>query len=349
MWVGVEVLSTRTVASLVREYGFELTVAAALERAGLPGSPGVEAGGFLARQLGTSVRAAGSRIMDLVYVAPGPTFEERVKLSPRTIPPRAIESDVSVGSWTPAASAVEAPPEVATEIVDTAVSAGFFERRRRGGRTVIRRATRYPDSWFCGLLGIENKPDLARPGDLLAQLRRDRSLQVLDRLVVLTASHVTRAHRNRLPGSVGIWRFDPDDGQFEAIRDPAPLDSAAASFEIRAERPGRFDVMPVEPAAKARQRRRIAERAYGKGWRTFELPGCAKASPRTIAGTDGLPGCEWAGRLVEPNAECSTACPGYDPARPPSIDLDAERERRTPWDADPPGAAREQASLSAFR
>ena len=332
----------------MREYDFELRLAARLEAAGVPGSTPVPTGSLVARQLGTSVVGAGGRIMDLVAVAPGPEFEKRRPITAETIPPAAIESDVAVGRARQVTSAIDAPPAVAQEIATRAAAVGFFELGRRDGRTVARQATRYPD-WFGPILGIENKPDLGTPGDLAAQLRRDVSLQVLDAVVLATASHVTGAHKNRLPDPVGIWRFDPETSEIDVIKDPEPLEPAAKSFEIETERPGHFEVVPVSPEAKAKQRRRIAERAYGKGWRTFDLPGCDNLEPETVDGRSGLPYCSWADRLVEPAADCGPECPGHEPASEPAIDLEAEREKHTPWKRDVPGAASHQTFLDRFQ
>ncbi|MFB6086672.1 MAG: DUF5787 family protein [Halodesulfurarchaeum sp.] len=332
----------------MREYDFELRLAALLERDGLPGRLEADEPGILARQLGTSVVGSGSRILDLVAVEPGPAFDERVALTEETIPPLALESSVSVGNFRPVRTAIDAPPAVAQRVAERAAEVGFFELARRDGRPVARQVARYPD-WFSTLVGIENKPDLGRPGDLAAQLRRDVSLRVLDHVVLATASHVTGAHRHRLPDPVGIWRVDPDEPRVEVIREPEPLSPAEPSFEIRAEQPGQFDVSFVPGAAKARQRRRIAERAYGKGWRPAAVPGCSNFSLERVAGAGGLPGCSWAGRLVEPAAECGPDCPGFEAGQAVDVDPISERARRTPWEPDPPGRARKQAFLDRFR
>ena len=332
----------------MREYDFELRLAAHLEDTGLPGETPVPDPALVARQLGTSVIGAGSRIMDLVVVGRGPEFDRRQRISPESIPPAAIESDVGVGTARPVREAIDAPLEVAREVALAAADRSFFELTRRDGQLLARQAVRYPD-WFGPLVGIENKPDLASPGDLAAQLRQDRSLQVLDAVVLATASHVTRAHRHRLPDAIGIWQVDPEGPTIDVIRDPARLSPTEPSFEIREERPGRYAVAPVSPAAKARQRRRIAERAYGKGWRPDALPACENLQPETVAGTAGLPSCEWAQRLVEPSAECGPDCPGMDPGPAPAVDLAAERARRTAWEPDPSGAASRQSFLDRFQ
>ncbi|MFW5922156.1 MAG: DUF5787 family protein [Halodesulfurarchaeum sp.] len=332
----------------MREYDFELRLAALLERDGLPGSLGSVESGILARQLGTSVVGAGSRILDLIAVGPGPAFDDRIALTGATIPPLAVESSIPAGTARPVTAAIDAPPEVARRVAERAAEIGFFELARRDGQLIARQVARYPD-WFSTLVGIENKPDLGTPGDLAAQLRRDVSLQVLDYVVLATASHVTRAHRHRLPDPVGIWRVDPAAPAVEVIREPKPLSPADPSVEIRAEQPGQFDVAHVTAREKARQRRRIAERAYGKGWRPETVPGCENLTPERVAGTDGLPGCSWAGRLVEPSAECGADCPGFEPGPEPEVDPVSERARRTPWEPDPPGLARRQAFLDRFR
>jgi hypothetical protein len=331
----------------VREFEFELRLSAHLEQSGVPGVPDLAPEGVIGRQLGTSVAGAGGRVMDLVYVEPGPAFEARQRISPVTIPPLAIESDVGVGRFRRATAAIDAPPEVARRVAESAIEAGFFERSRNG-QLAVRQATRYPD-WFGALVGVENKPDLDRPGDLTSQLRRDVSLGVLDAVVLATGSYVTGAHLNRLPDAIGVWQVDLDAADpIEVVREPTRLDPDAVGLEVVAEHPGRIDVEPVSAAAKRFQRRRIAERAYGKGWRTFDLPGCVHAEPRTVAGTSGLPGCSSKDRLVDPGCECGPDCPAHEAGSPPAVDLARERERRTAWVADPPGLARKQANLEHF-
>lgn len=324
----------------MREFAFELRLCAHLEAA----AERRKTEKIVARQLGTSVHAA-NRVMDVVVVEAGPDFEERVRLSPDTIPDAAIESAAGVGRWTPVTDAFDGPPERARRLAERAVEARFFERERRGGRDVVRQAARYPAGWFGRLVGVENKPDLGDPGDLREQLRKDASLGLLDAVVVATESYVTGAHRNRIPDPVGVWRvnFDAPD-PVEVVREPTPLAPDEPGVEVVERRSDRTDVRVVSPAAKARARRRVAERAYGKGWRTHGFPGCAEAAVEDA----GLPFCAWKARLVDAERECGPDCPGFDPADPPDADLDAEREHRTPWVANPDGGAREQAGLDRF-
>ena len=360
------------------EFAFELELCAALE---------ARSDDIVARQLGASVASPGARIVDVAVIEPGPAFEARTQLTPATIPDVAIAADVGPGRWRRVRDAFDCHPERARAAVDRAVEIGFFERERRDGSEYVRQVARYPD-WFDRIVGIENKPDLGTPGDLARQLRIDASLGLFDVAILATESHVTGAHRNRIPDEIGLWRVHRDaDVEIEVLREPVPLAVDEYGIEPVEYTPGRTDVVPVSPERKARARRRIAERAYGKGWRTFGFPACANGSPggrtpgsrtsggRTSGGrtlgshdvgdgtpadpsTDSetparsekptLPYCSWKGRVVDAAVECGPACDGYEQSDPPAVDLDRERDARTPWVADPSGAARRQSGLDRF-
>nr|WP_218644806.1 DUF5787 family protein [Natronomonas gomsonensis] len=321
--------------SVVREYPFELAVCAAIE---------AESDGLLARQLGTH-----TRIVDAVEIRPGPEFEDRVAITAESIPDLAIESDVGAGRARYWKDAIDAAPDRARGAVDRAVEVGFFAAERRNGRRYVRQTARYPD-WIGGLRAFENKPDLGRPGDLELQLRKDVSLALFDEVVLVTESYVTGAHLNRIPESVGVWRFDSETGDTEVVREATPLSTDEPGVAVLEESPARVDIEPVTAAEKARLRRRVAERAYGKGWRPETLPACSQADAGgpPFRPDDALPYCEWKGRLVDPARECGTECGGYDPSDPPEADSEAARERHTPWAADPAGTDRKQTGLDRF-
>jgi hypothetical protein len=319
----------------VREFPFELALCAHLE---------AHEQAVVARQIGGGVRAPSNRVIDVLCVEPGPEMDARANLTPETVPDRAIESDVGVGRARDPTEAIEGPPERARRVAERAVEAGFFERAVGGG---VRQAARYPDDWFGRLVAIENKPDLGTPGDLQTQLRKDVSLALADEVVLATESYVTGAHLNRIPDAVGVWRFYPETGEREVVRDAEPLASDAAGVELLDRHPLRSDVAVVPAAEKGRQRRRMAERAYGKGWRVGEFPACAEIEPTTLEGSDGLPYCQWKGRVVNP-ANCGPDCPGHDPADPPDVNPAEARDGRTPWVADPEGKARRQSGLDRF-
>jgi len=318
------------------EFAFELALCSHLEAA---------TDSVVARQLGAAVAAPGSRVVDVCLVEPGPAFDDRARITDGGIPPLAVESEVGVGEWVRPRDAFENYGEYTREVVEDAIAAGFFERTRRRGDERVRQAVRYPEDWFDRLVGIENKPDLGTPGDLERQLRTDASLGLFDEVVLATESYVTRAHLNRLPDPVGVWRFDPATGEQEVVREPTPLDPAATGVEPVAHRSLRTDLAFVPPAAKARKRRRIAERAYGKGWRTYDLPACAAADPTG----DGRPYCSHFDRVVDPGSDCGADCPGFVAGDDPETDPDALRADRSPWTRDPPGVARRQAGLDRFR
>ncbi|MFB6103562.1 MAG: DUF5787 family protein [Halobacteriaceae archaeon] len=320
----------------MREYGFELRLCATLER---------RRRGVIARQLGGAVLDPGTRVVDVVHVAPGPAFEDRTGLTPEPIPRPVIDADLGVARWRPVTKAIPGEPERARAAAERGAELGVLERARRDGRSVVRRAAPYPKDWFGAVTAIENKPDLATPGDLGRQLRTDVALGLFDRVVLATASHVTGAHLNRIPEPVGVWEFDPEERSVAVIREPTALEPGAAGVEIRAEHPGRTDIATVDAAAKARARRQIAERAYGKGWRPDRYPACANA----VATDAGVPECRYYDRVVDPATDCGRSCPAREAASPPSVDVAELRAARTDWEPEPEPVARRQADLTGFR
>jgi len=316
------------------EFRFELALAAHLE---------ATTDWVIARQLGAAVADPGSRIMDLCAIRPDDGFDDRAAVTSRTIPPLAIESDVGAGAAVDWRDAFDCSVDHARSVVDRAVDCGWFEVERRNGRRYVRQTMRYPD-WIDSLVGIENKPDLEKPGDLDRQLRIDIALGLFDEVILATESYVTRAHLNRLPEAVGVWRFDPDSSERTVVREPTPLSPDEPGVEPTETEPLRTDIAIVDSDAKACRRRRIAERAYGKGWRVEDLPACEHAAVTD----DGRPYCAFFDRVVDPATDCGTACQGHEPNEPPSVDLAAIREKRSPWIADPEGIDRQQSGLSRF-
>jgi hypothetical protein len=316
----------------VSELAFELALSAHLEQ---------RRDAIVSRQLGASVH--GRRVLDTVLVEPGPAFDERAAIASETIPPAAIEGDAGPGQATFWKAAVDTHPERVREVVERAVELGFFERERRSGRQYVRQTVRYPDDWFDRIVAVENKPDLERPGALQTQLLTDVELALVDEVVLATESHVTGAHLNRIPEEVGVWRFFPDSGEREVIREPTPLATDEAGVEVIDRSSARTEVRIATADEKRRARRRVAERAYGKGWRTLEMPACGRVDPQ-----NGLPYCPYHDRIVRPASDCGESCGGYDPADPPEDDGDALRAARTPWDPDPAGRRRRQSGLDRY-
>lgn len=325
----------------MREWVFEQRLCAHLEARGE----------LVARQLGAGVTAPANRVVDVVQVEPGPGFDARKEITDAAVPGLVLEADVGAGRaryWKDAIRDLDIHPDRARSAIERAVEIGFLETERHKGRLYVRQATRYPDDWFGELTTIENKPDLDAAGNLETQLRTDVSLAVADRVVLVTASYVTRAHLNRLPEPVGVWRFQPGDDEIEVVREPAKLPVDTPGIELLERRPGRDVIRVVDTASKARARRRLAERAYGKGWRPARPAGCGHATVRTVAGVDGLTACSHFDRLVDPVSDCGASCPAYVAAEPPEFDRATARDRHSPWVADPPGRRRRQGSLDGF-
>lgn len=318
----------------VTEFGFELRVCAHLE---------ASTDAVVARQLGGGA-IDGGRVLDVVLIEPGPGFEHRTRLTPDSIPASVLDADLGPGNfrdWRRILGSGISPQRA----IERAIEIGYLEVDRTGGRELVKPVDRYPEDWFDRIIAIENKPDLQAPGDLYDQLQFDVSLGLVDEVILATASHVTRAHLNRIPDEVGVWRVDPETGVYEVHRSPASLPVEQPGLEVREHHPGRTDVRPIPPPIKRTARRRLAERAYGKGWRTYSLPSCANIDP-SVDSASGLPWCTHFDRLVHPSSECSSACSGYQSAPPPAVDLEAIRDDTSPWVADPPDRRTRQGRLS---
>lgn len=299
---------------------------------------------IVARQIGASPVRDRRRILDVVCIEPGPTFEKRTQIGPRAIPDELIRAAIPTGRFVPARRCLSVDPPHRETVLDAGVAAGFIERERRGGRTVIRRTVAYPSDWFDQITAIENKPDLRRPGTLSQQLRFDLSLAVADAVVVATASTVTGAHLNRIPDAVGVWEFDPQRGSCRVHRDPQRLETDAPAMIPTGHRSDHVPVRPVSVAQKRQVRRRIAERAYGRGWRRFPLIGCAHFRLDTAA----APRCAELASPIDPAHTCGDHCPFFTPASPPADVRSEIRSARTPWVADAAGFAREQSRIGEF-
>lgn len=318
------------------EFAFELGLCARLE----------DADTLVARQLGAGVHRRGGRVVDILTIDPGPEFDERREITAETIPDLAIVADVGVGRaryYGDAFAELPVSREQARAVVDRAVDIGFFEINRRKGREYIRQATRYPDDWFGRLRAIENKPDLDSPGALMSQVRADVSLGLVDEVVLATTSYVTGAHLNRLPDEVGVWRVH--DGDISVIREASSLPVEKPGIEILDEHAGRTDIRQATTQEIRRGRRQLAERAFGKGWRTYEFPACPNGAGIIVDESGTLPYCTYHECVVNSMAACGESCAGYAQASPPRVDLTAERDRNTLWDASPNGAATRQTEL----
>ena len=319
------------------EFAFEVSLCAFLEST---------RDGVVSRQLGSGITRPGGRILDIVVVTPGPAFEQRTALTPAAVPAAIHESPLGAGRYRPVHEVLDIRPERRQGLIEYAVDAGILEQRRVNGRQEIKLRTRYPTDWFGQLIAIENKPDLTTPGALDWQLQYDVSLGLADRVVVATETHVTRTHLDRIPDPVGVWEYDGDS--VTVHRRGVRLSPGADGLELLDDHGDWTEFTVVTPDAKRRRRRRMAEQAYGKGWRTFDSVDCTHFTTTERHGASTIPYCTWAETVVNPSEACGIDCPGYTEEAAPAVDFDAERARRSGWRQDTENSRR-QSGLDRFR
>ncbi|MFO7833963.1 MAG: DUF5787 family protein, partial [Halohasta sp.] len=137
---------------------------------------------------------------------------------------------------------------------------GIVDTRRDGNKIQIRRIAPYPD-WVDRLIAIENKPDLdaSAARQLAGQLQHDVDAGLADEVWVATAAtgrRVEPALLESLPVEAGILTTDFEDG----------VDAASAAVEWYPTRLSAAD----DDVDRGDRRLELAERAYGRGWRTYD-------------------------------------------------------------------------------
>lgn len=340
----------------VDEFEFEVTLCATLEATGK----------LVSRQLGTGIIHPGNRITDIITITTTDAFDNRTQITPEEIPEPAIKATVGPGRfqyWKDAYRELDIHPERAKSSMERAIDIGFFEAERRNGRTYIRQTTRYPD-WIDTIQAIENKPNLSRPGALQTQLKHDVALGVVDEVILATRSHVTRAHLNRLPDKVGVWEYR--NGTITVVREPTQLPVTTSGIERLTQHPGRTDIEIVTRYQKAQKRQQLGERAYGKGWRTYELCDCSHITTQPLhqhiegnqvtterksggRSVKGLPFCTQYAAIIDPGTTCGKDCPHYQSTESPiSTEFDTYREKTSPWTKNTRSLTRSQSHLDAF-
>lgn len=202
------------------------------------------------------------------------------------------------------------------EAIHRAAARGLIEKRKNGRRIEIRRKRPYPD-WVRRIVAVENKPDLdaSAAAALTDQLTHDVEAALADEVwlaTTRTGDRVEPALLAEFPVEVGVltFDFDADDGAAVSPEDatvdwlPSSLEAGTAS-EV-------FDA-----TEKAQRRRRLAERAYGKGWRAFTdtmRPDCRHFELRR-AERGLVPYCAAKGRC-QTEAECGSRCGSFEPEPP---------------------------------
>ncbi len=322
------------------EFRFELRVCRWAERNWPPreSDPNPETAVVVGRQLGTKHRR-----WDTVVIECDPEgLRARARFGERE-----LDSDLlGVVRHAPAEWAWyrEALPEpdypwrYVREAVNRAADRELIERRQAGNRVEIRRKRPYPD-WVRRVIAIENKPDLDASAArvLRPQLEHDVAVGLADEAWVATRAtgeRVEPALLEDIPVEAGVLVVDDVEADLAwhprslAVDEPGTriLERPAGSERDRSA--ARFEY--VSPEEKARRRLVIAERAYGRGWRSYV------ESMRPDCRHFGLVGEEtallpWCGAKErgQTAAECCGSCPDFEPEPP------AWRQRGPPIEGGP--------------
>ncbi len=204
------------------------------------------------------------------------------------------------------------------EAIHHAGARGLIHKRKHGGRIELRRKRPYPD-WVERIIAIENKPDLdaSAAAALTDQLTHDVETALADEVwlaTTRTGNRVEPALLEEFPVEVGVMTFDVADQKGEGVAvdaDDATVDWLPSSLDTEADSPT-FDA-----AEKSRRRRWLAERAYGKGWRSFTetmRPDCRYFDLQRT-GRGFVPYCTAKDRC-QSEAECGSRCGSFSPEPP---------------------------------
>lgn len=292
------------------EFGYELLVCRYAELAWHPAAESRPV--IVSRQLGTKHRR-----WDTVVIEVDPqAFARRQAFGDRP-----IDSDLlhvvrhAPAEWAWYRDALPQPGypwRYVREAVHAAAGRDLIEKRRRNNRIQLRRRRQYPD-WVDRIVAIENKPDLGRSAaDALAdQLAHDVETALADEVWLATettGNRVEPALLRDMPVKAGILATDFTNGvtrnAAEIAWHPSDLTSPSGTDTVREE-------------TVVTRRLEIAERAYGKGWRSFHetmRPDCRHFELRT-AKRGLVPYCA-AKERVPTARECSGSCQSYSPEPP---------------------------------
>jgi len=289
------------------EFIYELQVCRWAELAWPPDEP-AESVYLVARQLGTA-----SRRWDTVVVEVDPA----ALAARHQFGDRELDSDLlhivrnAPAEWTYYRDALPDPGypwRYVREAIHRAAARGVVNKRKQGNRIQIKRIASYPD-WVRRLIAIENKPDLdaSAARQLADQLDHDVDRGLADEVWVATQKtgrRVEPALLESLPVEAGILTTDFADG----------VDAEAASVEWY---PSRLSAASGEDAVHQSRRLELAERAYGRGWRSYHetmRPDCRFFELRRN-GRGLLPWCAAKG-CHQSSTVCSSSCAEFQPEPP---------------------------------
>ena len=325
------------------EFAFELAVCGWVERHWPPGE-GCDDAVVVARQLGTRHR----RWDTIVLECDPEGLAERARFGDSSLDGDllgVVRNAPAQWAWyRDALPEPDYPWRYVREAVTRAADRGLVERRTRGGRVQLRRRWPYPD-WVNRIVAIENKPDMdaSAARSLAGQLRRDVALALADEVWVGTqagqAAEVLLADAPVEAGILAVGTNQRGASAAEVVWQPRtlPVDEPGTRILDRPSN-GRHDSSAwrfeyASPDWKATKRLEIAERAYGRGWRSYVdsmRPDCRHFELRP---TDAVarPFCQAKGRH-QTARECAGDCPSFEPEPP------AWRQRGWPIEGGPGGA-----------
>jgi hypothetical protein len=329
----------------VKEFGFELGVCAWAER-NWPPEGDRDGSVVVGRQFGTKHRRWDTIVIETTEDA----LTDRAPFGPEQ-----LDSDLlhvarnAPPSWTYYRETLPHPGypwRYVREAIHRAADRGFIETRRKKNRIEIKRRYRYP-SWVDRIIAIENKPDLdASAARVLGdQLEHDVALGLADEVWLATTktdAEIEPALLEAIPVEAGVLSVSTSGTRTEAepVWHPRTLNPDSVGTRIL-DRPGsgkanrsaaQFEY--ADPEWKRGKRLEIAERVYERGWRSYidtMRSDCRWFELRNVRGP--FPWCDSKER-EQTAAECSAACPDFEPEPP------GWRERDWPIEGGPGKAAK---------
>jgi len=308
------------VPTLDSEFSFELLVCRWAELAWRPEGEDVPV--LVSRQLGTQKRR-----WDTIVIECDPAgLAARREFGDRTIDgdllPVVRHAPADWAYYRDALPHPGYPWRYVREAIHRGAARGLIDKRKRGNRIEIRRKRPYPD-WVRRIVAIENKPDLdaSAAAALSEQLEHDVETALADEVWLATGrtgARVEPALLRKFPVEAGVLTLDFAGADEASVDAPPEVDADAATVDwlpstLDSAAPSeRFDA-----EEKARRRRLIAERAYGKGWRAVTetmRPDCRYFDVARV-GRGTVPTCRAKGRC-QSEAECGRRCDSFEPEPP---------------------------------
>lgn len=309
------------------EFGFELRFCAWADRHWPPDSE-TDSTCIVGRQVGTQHRRWDTVVVETTTDA----LDRRAQFGEET-----LDSDLlhvvqhAPEDWAWYQDALPKPRypwRYVREAVHRADDRNILDTRRAGNRIEIRRIAPYPD-WVDRLVAIEHKPDLTASAAraLTDQLQRDVAIGLADEVwlaTVATGDRVEPALLADIPVEAGVLIVDGEDPITTSVKwHPRSLEVTEPGTKI-VDRPGggdhdqsatRFEY--VDAAEKAKRRTELAERVYGRGWRSYIETMRSDCRHFTVerSGDGFVPYCLAKDREQHAR-ECSGSCPEFEPEPP---------------------------------